>query len=138
MQNFHLIKVLIIIQFLILIIQFILGMWLNLFATFNPPVFHPGMMMFYPFFQNSVLMAHMMVGMFLILLSLLIIIFSIINADLISFFISIINIITLLVAAFSGMFFVMGNFTNNVLSYLMSLGFIGTVITDFVILAYIK
>ncbi|MEM3448537.1 MAG: hypothetical protein QXP38_06625, partial [Nitrososphaerota archaeon] len=82
--------------------------------------------------------AHMMVGMFLILLSLLIIIFSIINADLISFFISIINIITLLVAAFSGMFFVMGNFTNNVLSYLMSLGFIGTVITDFVILAYIK
>ncbi|MEM3345386.1 MAG: hypothetical protein QW037_06235 [Thermoplasmata archaeon] len=83
-------------------------------------------------------MAHMMVGMFLILLSLLIIIFSIINADLISFFISIINIITLLVAAFSGMFFVMGNFTNNVLSYLMSLGFIGTVITDFVILAYIK
>ncbi|EQB69417.1 MAG: hypothetical protein AMDU1_APLC00089G0006 [Thermoplasmatales archaeon A-plasma] len=64
---------LILLEFLLLIIQFIIGMWMNLFAifpSFGSSFFMYGMMQV--MFSVPELMVHMMLGIFIGLISLMI------------------------------------------------------------------
>ena len=126
---------LILLEFMLLIVQFIIGMWVNLFAvfpSFGPSLFMYGMMQV----MSSVpeLMVHMMNGILIGLVSLMI---FIVLATFSDYRLSLLGgtaSVSVLIAGISGLEFMFSGFTNNVFSFLMSLGFIFTVIAYSLIL----
>ncbi len=129
--SFNSIMILIFIEFFLLIIQFILGMWMNLFAVY--PDIHRGFYgmfsMMQAMFSVPELMIHMMMGVLILFISLIILILTIVRGNpalIISGFIAFVSIA---VAGIGGMEFVISGFSNNVFSFIMSLGFLFTVIS---------
>ena len=126
---------LILLEFMLLIVQFIIGMWMNLFAvfpSFGPSLFMYGMMQV--MFSVPELMVHMMNGILIGLVSLMI---FIVLATFSDYRLSLLGgtaSVSVLIAGISGLEFMFSGFTNNVFSFLMSLGFIFTVIAYSLIL----
>lgn len=121
---------LILLEFFLLIIQFFIGMWMNLFAVFPQFGSYPfGMMqvMMQVMFSVPELPVHMMFGILIGLISLMIffIIATIGNYRLL--LLSAGASLFILVAGISGLEFMFSDFTNNAFSFLMSMGFIVTV-----------
>lgn len=127
-------KELIFIEILMLVIQFVIGMWMNLFATF-PTSTYPSTMfgMMGAMFLMPELIAHMMLGILILLISLVIFIMLMIEGDYVSSVLSAIAFISIAVAAIAGMEFVFSGFSNNVFSFMMALGFIFSVMAYFLI-----
>ena len=120
---------LILLEFFFLIIQFIIGMWMNLFAVFpffGNYFFMYGMMRV--MFSVPELMVHMMLGILIGLVSLIIFFVFAMEGDYGLSALSAVASASILTAGIGGLEFVFSGFTNNVFSFLMSLGFIFTVV----------
>ena len=120
---------LIFLEFFLLSIQFIIGMWINLFAVF-PSFGHSFSMygMMQVIFSVPELMIHMMLGIFIELVSLIIFFVFAMAGDYRLSALSAVASITILAAGIGGLEFIFSGFTNNIFSFIMSLGFIFTVV----------
>ena len=126
---------LILLEFLLLIIQFIIGMWINLFAvfpSFGSSFFMYGMMRV--MFSVPELMVHMMTGFLIGLISVMIFMILAIGGDYRLSSLSAIASVSILAAGIGGLEFVFSGFGNDVFSFIMSLGFIFTVVAYSLIL----
>ncbi|MDG7035363.1 MAG: hypothetical protein JRM78_03995 [Nitrososphaerota archaeon] len=116
---------LILLQFFLLIIQFIIGMWMNLFAVF--PSFGQSFFMYemmQVMFSVPELMVHIMLGIFIGVMSLLILFAFAMAGDYRLLALSAVSSASILTAGLGGLEFVFSGFTNNIFSFLMSIGFI--------------
>ncbi len=125
----------VIMLFLFLFIQFLLGMYINLFVTI--PAVSPFLMMGYgPYGGFPVVMVHMFLGILIGLISIGILFLSIgsgqkkILASAIGLFLSI------LIAGIDGLFFLFDG-QNNINSYLMATGFILAMLFSFILLLFV-
>jgi hypothetical protein len=115
-------------------LQFTIGMWINLFAPMNIATPPHHMFMMYIFFQIPLLMSHFMLGILIGLISIALIVVSVFMGKIIVPIIAFLNGILIFLAGISGIYFVLGNLSNNIFSFIMALCFMGTVFTDFLIL----
>ena len=121
---------LILLEFFLLIIQFIIGMWMNLFAlfpSFGHSFFMYGMMQV--MFSVPELAIHMMLGILIGLVSLMIFFVFAMNGDNRLSALSAVASVSILTAGIGGLEFMFSGFTNNIFSFLMSLGFIFTIVS---------
>lgn len=126
---------LILLEFLLLVIQFIIGMWINLFAVF--PSFGSSFFMYgimKVMFSVPELMVHMMNGILIGLISIMIFMILALGGDYRLSSLSAIASVSILAAGIGGLEFVFSGFGNDVFSFIMSLGFIFTVIAYSLIL----
>ena len=120
---------LILLEFFLLIIQFVIGMWMNLFAvfpSFGQSFFMYGMMQV--MFSVPELMVHMMLGILIELVSLIIFFVFAMAGDYRLSTLSAVASISILAAGIGGLEFIFSGFANNIFSFIMSLGFIFTVV----------
>ncbi|MHB1909372.1 MAG: hypothetical protein ACYCQJ_10960 [Nitrososphaerales archaeon] len=111
-----------------LAIQFVLGMYLNLFGIFPSQISSGGMMsamMGGSMPTMSALMVHMLNGYVLGVLSLVVLGFSVYTKKMRLIVISIVGIAFISLAGISGLAFMFSAFSDNLLSFTMALGFIG-------------
>jgi len=123
---------------LALFLQFLVGMWLNLFATFPQLAGSSGNIMFGAMMGSmmsfmlsggmSVLMVHMMMG--LVILALAVVLLAIFATSFSSekktsfVLLGVAGLGSIIFAGISGLYFMYSGFGNDVYSYLMSVGFI--------------
>jgi hypothetical protein len=112
-----------------LLIQFLLGIWLNLFATFPSIASTPssGMMSSMSSVMAggmSALMVHMLNGYLLFILSIVVLAVSLYSGRTSIAVMGILGLVSILLAGISGLIFMFSGFQNNLYSYLMALGFI--------------
>ena len=126
------------IQLFLLAIQFILGMWINLFAPVINTALPPSPMQFMMLAAFSIpeIMIHMMTGIAIGFLAILLLAFSLFSGRHEIIVLGFVNGLLTLIAGISGMFFLFSGMRNNVLSFVMALGFIGVILTDFAIIYY--
>jgi len=121
-------------QIFMLVIQFILGMWINLFA---PPIKLPlqsspmNFMMNFVMLEAPEIMSHMVIGFTIGIVSVIIIISSLFTGRGSLIALAFTNGLLTLVSGISGIYFILGYMQNNSLSFIMSIGFIGVILTDF-------
>ncbi len=129
---------LIIVQISLLAVQFITGMIINLFAPMNiqPYSSYPFMMgyMMYVFSTIPLLSFHMMLGIIIGMVSIAMLVISAIKKDNKILILSSVEGLFVLMAGISGINFVLSGLSNNWLSLIMSIGFIGSLISLFFIL----
>ena len=120
---------LILLEFFLLSIQFIIGMWMNLFAVF-PSFGHSFSMygMMQVLFSVPELMVHMMLGILIEIVSLIIFFVFAMAGDYRLSTLSAVASISILAAGIGGLEFIFSGFANNIFSFIMSLGFIFTVV----------
>jgi predicted neutral ceramidase superfamily lipid hydrolase len=106
-------KVVSLVQAMLLAIQFMIGMWINLFAPMNvtPPhgYFMMGYMMYY-FSLIPLLAPHMAVGVIIGLLFIVILALSLLSRNVVKATLSVIGGIMTLMAGLAGMAFVAGGY----------------------------
>ncbi len=119
------------IELILLSVQFILGMWLSLFAVFPPHTqttrFGMGFMMNL-MFGTPVLAMHMMLGMLISLVSVLVLITSALSGKLQLTVLSLGAMVAILLAGMAGMGFVFSAFSNDLFSFIMAIGSVVAVI----------
>ncbi|MGC8573747.1 MAG: hypothetical protein ACP5L0_07140 [Caldisphaera sp.] len=129
---------LIVVQISLLAVQFITGMIINLFAPMNvqPYSSYPFMMgyMMYVFSTIPLLSFHMMLGIIIGMVSIAMLVISAIKKDNKILILSFVEGLFVLMAGISGINFVLSGLSNNWLSLIMSIGFIGSLISLFFIL----
>ncbi len=116
----------------LLFLQFLMGMWLNLFATF--PSFFVGSsygmmgssMSFMMSGGMSILMAHMLSGYVLGILAILVLGISIYSRNTTFVALSVAGLGFIILSGIAGLSFMFSGFQGNLLSYLMALGFISS------------
>lgn len=124
------------VELTLLAAQFVIGMWMNLFALFpTTNVTFPMSGMMNVMFSVPELMVHMMIGAVIGLLSLMIFVMSLMGGYHKSAMLSAIASFSIFLAGMSGLEFIFSGFQNNILSFAMSLGFIVAVIS-YVFLIY--
>ncbi|MEM3487702.1 MAG: hypothetical protein QXN78_03445 [Conexivisphaerales archaeon] len=121
----------ILLELFLLLIQYLIGMWINLFAVF-PPLSSYGFMygMMQAMFSVPELMIHMMVGILIGIISLIILVLFAVSGDYVLSLLGAFASISILMAGINGLEFVFSGFANNVFSYIMSFGLI------FAVMAY--
>lgn len=124
-----------VILFLFLVIQFLLGMYINLFVSIPPrsPLF---MMGYGPYDGFPIVMAHMFLGILIGLLSIGILFLSLHSGDVKTLLSAIGLFLSVLLAGIDGLFFLFDG-QNNINSYLMSTGFILALFFGVLLLIYI-
>ncbi len=127
------------IQLFLLAIQFILGMWINLFTP--PPIYlspslSPMQFMMSTAFSIPEIMVHMMNGVVIGFLAILVLAFSFVSRRHEIIALSFVNGALTLTAGISGMFFLFSGMRNNVLSFVMALSFLGVILTNFAIMYF--
>jgi len=122
----RLLKALSLAQAMLLSVQFIIGMWINLFAPMNvtPPQGHymMGFMMYY-FSLIPAIAPHMALGMIIGLLFIVTLVLSLLSRDVVKATLSVIGGAMTLMAGLAGMYFVAGGLSDNTFSMIMSVGF---------------
>lgn len=116
----------------LLFVQFLLGMWLNLFASFPASNFYQSgiggmmgsMMGFMPASGMSVLMIHMMLGYALFIVSILVFAFALGSKGRSPIVLSVLGLTSVMIAGSGGLGFMFSGFQNDFFSYLMAMGFI--------------
>ena len=122
--------ILVILVFLVL--QFILGMTLNLFVTFpNIPVNSSDQIYFNAIFTTPFLLEHFIVGVGLLLGSAWILISAIKTRLRNISLVAVLGFISILTAYISGFEFLLSGFQNNLFSFTMSIGFIVALLSYF-------
>ena len=134
----RLVVIFVMIQLFLLAIQFILGMWINLFAPVINTSLQQSPMQFMMLAGFSVpeIMIHMMTGLVIGFLSLFILVVSSFSGRYQMIIPGAVNGILTLTAGMSGMFFLFSGMQNNILSFVMALGFLGVILTDFAIMYF--
>ena len=134
----RLVVIFVMIQLFLLAIQFILGMWINLFTppTYLSPQLSPMQFMMSTAFSIPEIMVHMMNGVVIGFLAILVLAFSLVSGRYEIIALSFVNGALALTAGISGIFFLLGYMQNNILSFVMALGFLGVILTDFAIMYF--
>ncbi len=137
-NNRKLLTVLTMTQLLMLSVQFVVGMWINLFspAIYTSLPLSPMQFMMLVIFSFPEVMAHLVIGIVIGIVALIMIEFSLLSADIKIIILSFINGILTLVAGVSGILFLISYMNNSFLSFSMSLAFTGVILTDFSIVYY--
>jgi hypothetical protein len=118
-----------------LVIQFLVGMYVNLFVTLPQPLSFLGMMGFMGAYSGfAFVMVHMMIGILVGLTSIGILFVSLFSGRFNMSILSISLLLSIILAGVNGLFFVFYG-QNNLNSYLMSIGFILAVIFDVMIIS---
>lgn len=128
-DRLRLIRVLAGITLTVLFMQFLLGMWLNLFASFPTVSFQSGSMMSSMMgfmFSGGMfeLMGHMMIGFLLLALSIIALGVSLSLGKIGISLLGLAGFGSILLAGISGLGFMFSGFQNNTYSYLMAVSFI--------------
>lgn len=127
----RLLKVISLLQAILLVIQFMIGMWINLFAPMNVAsprgYFMMGYMMYY-FSLIPMLAPHVAVGVIIGLLFIVALALSLLSRSALKALLSVIGGAMTLMAGLAGMAFVAGGLSNNAFSMIMSVGFAGDII----------
>ena len=122
----RLLKAMSLAQAVLLSVQFIIGMWINLFAPMNvtPPQGHymMGFMMYY-FSLIPAIAPHTALGMIIGLLFIVTLVLSLLSRDVVKATLSVIGGAMTLMAGLAGMYFVAGGLSDNTFSMIMSVGF---------------
>jgi hypothetical protein len=122
----RLLKAMSLAQAVLLSVQFIIGMWINLFAPMNvtPPqgYYMMGFMMYY-FSLIPAIAPHMALGMIIGLLFIVTLVLSLLSRDVVKATLSAIGGAMTLMAGLAGMYFVAGGLSDNTFSMIMSVGF---------------
>jgi hypothetical protein len=106
----------------LLIVQFLIGMFAELFVT--PPT-GTGNAIALIFRTGSIaLILHVVIAVFLIVLSVALLLFSALTRRRISLVLSVLGLAFMALAFFAGVAFVLGGYSNDGLSYAMAVGFI--------------
>ncbi|MEM3191100.1 MAG: SHOCT domain-containing protein [Candidatus Parvarchaeota archaeon] len=123
---------LLMIQLFLLVVQYILGMWINLFAsTINSSLPKPPMgFMTLAMFSVPEIMVHMAIGILIGIFSLMIIASSLLRGSGFIAGLAVTNGILTILARMSGKFFLFSGMQNNAISFTMAIGFIGVVSTN--------
>lgn len=112
---------------IILFLQFILGIYTNLYIPVSTKVggiaFNMGYMMGSIGNYGPIFMLHMMLGPILVIFSLITFILAIVSKTKAEIIFSSLGLISIDIAGFAGMTFFMGG-ANNIYSFIMALGFI--------------
>lgn len=124
------VKLLIFLSVFLLSVQFIDGMWLNLFVQL-PPNIGP-MPMMAMMYYGPVFMLHMVTGFILVLVAFGLVILSFSNPT--TLLLSIVALLSIIVAGINGMLFMFSGFSNNLYSFIMSLGFLFAIVSYFAII----
>ena len=121
-----------------LVIQFLVGMYVNLFVTLPNPLSFLGMMGFMGVYSGfAFVMLHMMIGILVGLTSIGILFVSFFSGRFNMSILSLSLLLSIIFAGVNGLFFVFDG-QNNINSYLMSIGFILAVIFDVMIISNSK
>ena len=121
-----------------LVIQFLVGMYVNLFVTLPHPLSFLGMMGFMGVYSGfAFIMVHMMIGILVGLTSIGILFVSLFSGRFNMSILSLSLLLSIILAGVNGLFFVFDG-QNNINSYLMSIGFILAVIFDVMIISNSK
>ncbi|MEM0157979.1 MAG: hypothetical protein QW812_00510 [Thermoplasmataceae archaeon] len=129
---------LILLELLLLLIQFLIGMWMNLFAVFPTSRSAPfmfeimGVMLSVP-----ELMIHMMVGVIIGIVAIIIMITFLVKLDHFPLLLSGFAFASILAAGIGGLEFLFSGFVDNVFSFVMSIGFILAMIFYSLILYFV-
>lgn len=108
--------------------QFISGMWVNLFVNFPSATPRLGLsvmekMMSVMLAGGGVFMLHMIVGLFLLILSLIVLFSSLLRGGAGVVLASASGLVSVVFAGFNGILFMFSGFTDNLDSYFMAIGF---------------
>ncbi|MDG7009116.1 MAG: hypothetical protein JRN06_12975 [Nitrososphaerota archaeon] len=114
-----------------LFLQFLTGMWVNLFVNFpnvstSQGYFGMGAMMSFMYSGGAVFVVHMMTGYFIGFLSIIVLVVSLLSHRLAMIALGVVGLASVLFAGINGLVFMFSGFTNNANSYLMALGFVTT------------
>lgn len=128
----------------LLFVQFLLGMWLNLFASFPSSLFDQsgfgGMMSNMMGFMLAggmwVLMIHMMLGYALLIVSIVAFAFALGSKGQSLILLGALGLVSVIIAGWGGLGFMFSGFQNDFFSYLMAIGFISAFATYFAALSF--
>ncbi|EZQ01619.1 MULTISPECIES: hypothetical protein [Acidianus] len=118
---------------IILIIEFIVGMWLNLFAAF-PQFNFSSMMNFMASGSMGMLMLHIALGVILGILGIALLMFIPERGRLFS----IIGLISIIIAGINGLFFMYTGFSNNYYSFFMALFWVISIVSYSMVIQFTK
>ncbi len=130
------VRAVVVVMLLALLLQFLLGMWLTLFATFPQQTVSSGdvfggmmgsMMSFMLSGGMPVLMIHMMTGIVMLALAVIVLAVSVTaysDKKATGVLLGVAGLGSILLAGISGLYFMYSGFSNDVYSYLMAVGFI--------------
>ncbi|MGC8608540.1 MAG: hypothetical protein ACP5UV_01570 [Thermoplasmata archaeon] len=124
-HRYRLTTMTVLLEMVLLAVQYILGMWMNLFAVYPTSGFYVMRAMF----DVPNLLPHIMLGFLIGIISIAILFISLSTRKLYPILLSAISSVSILVAGISGLDFIFGDFVNNDLSYLMSVFFIISVLS---------
>ncbi|MCL5804642.1 MAG: hypothetical protein M1306_04980 [Candidatus Thermoplasmatota archaeon] len=125
-------------ELVFLVIQFLVGMYVNLFVALPHSLSFLGMMGFMGVYSGfAFVMVHMMIGILVGLTSIGILFVSLFSGRFNMSILSISLLLSIILAGVNGLFFVFDG-QNNINSYLMSIGFILAVIFDVMIISNSK
>jgi hypothetical protein len=128
----------ILIEFIIILLalQFLVGIYVNLFVIIPPMTFPSGMMMMFSSGMPMV-MLHMVVGIILGLLSIVIIFLSFNSGNKKVIYLSILALGFVIIAGFNGLEFLF-NGQNNINSFFMATSFIIVIMSEFAMLLLVR
>jgi hypothetical protein len=107
----------------LLIIEFLLGMWVNLYAAF--PIGTKLSLSLQPDFSGKVeLQVHLILGVLLGVISLIVLIFSALLKKVGALALGLVGVISIAAAGFSGLALASGGYTNTGESYVMAVAFL--------------
>ena len=114
-----------------LFLQFLTGMWVNLFVSFpnfstSQGYFGMGVMMSFMFSGGPVFMVHMMMGYLIGILSIVLLALSLLSGRIAMMSLGVAGFASVLFAGINGLAFMFSGFQNNANSYLMAVGFVLT------------
>ncbi|MEM0195979.1 MAG: hypothetical protein QXJ24_06670 [Thermoplasmatales archaeon] len=135
----RIIRLLVMIQLFFLSVQFIIGMWINLFVNVTNPSSSENHLQYMSYVMSSFpeIMVHIAIGIIIGIISLILIAFSVKYKRIKILVISIANAIFVFLAGIAGILFLINFMSNNIFSFLMSISFLAVILADFSIVLYI-
>ena len=126
------------IELSLLVFQFLIGMYLNLFVNIPAAISFSRMMSLSVSYDGfGFVMFHMMLGMLIAFVSLGMLVMSFFNGHSLTTVISLALFLSILLAGINGLLFLFGG-QNNINSYLMSIGFILSIIFDMLLIMFVN
>jgi hypothetical protein len=127
----NILNMVVVFMIFLLALQFLTGIYLNLFVTIPQMTFPSGMMMmFSP--GIPVVMLHLLIGVLLGLLSVVIVFVALISNNKKAVYFSVLSFVFVIIAGFNGLEF-MFNGQNNIYSFFMAVSFIIVLLSEFMI-----
>ncbi len=122
----------------LLVFQFLIGMYLNLFVSIPAAISFSGMMSLNVSYDGfGFVMFHMMLGMLIGFVSLGMLVMSFFNGHSPTTVISLALFLSVLLGGINGLLFLFGG-QNNINSYFMSIGFILSIIFDMLLIMFVN